>query len=201
MSFTSDVLDALAPMLYSGNEPLGDYLGGLSLPFELVETWASDTDTHIGWSLLLDVDRCPVEALPWLAQMIGMTLDTSLSEANQRQQISQAGNWKRGTLPAMQAAPAPYLTGSKAVIVRERYDGSGNDAPYYMEVITFDAETPNPTLVEAAVRKQKAAGIILTYVHLAGEDYQTVKDENATYGVLKSNYLTYGGVKSHQLGA
>lgn len=199
MSYAQDVLDALAPMLYaevSTGDALTDYVTGLSLPFELVETWASDTDTHIGWSLLLDVDRCPVEALPWLAQIVGLKLNTGLSVADQRQQIHDAPNWKRGTPGAMRAAPAPYLTGAKTVILRERYDGSGNDAPYYIEAITYTAETPNPTIVEAAIRSQKAGGIILTYVTASGPDLQFVKDNYATLQTIKDTFLTLGGLKA-----
>lgn len=201
--FAQDVLDALAPMLYAeattGNA-LADYVTGVSQPFELVEEWASDTDTDIGWSLLLDIDRAPVEALPWLAQIVGLKLNTALSVADQRQQIHNTPNWKRGSPGAMKAAPAPFLTGTKTVILRERYDGSGNDAPYDIEVITYTAETPNSAAVLAAVTKQKATGLILTYVTIAGQDYQTVKDNYVTYQALKDAYVTYQGVKANLVG-
>lgn len=203
MTFTTDILDALAPMLYAEadtDNALTDYLTGLSQPFELVETWASDTDTHIGWSLLLDVERCPVEALPWLAQIVGLTLDTSLSEADQRQQIEDVSNWKRGTPDAIKSVPAPYLTGSKTVIFRERYDGSGNDAPYYMEVITLASETTDATKVESAIRAQKAEGNILTYVNATGQDLQSVKDNFATLQDVKDTYATLGGLKTNTPG-
>lgn len=202
-NFAQDVLDALAPMLYAeattGNA-LADYVTGLSLPFELVEAWASDTDTtpsQVGWSLLLDVDRCPVEALPWLAQIVGLKLNTALSEADQREQIESTPNWKRGTPGALQAAPAPYLTGTKTVILRERYDGSGNDAPYDIEVITYTGETPDSASVLKALITQKATGLTLAYVTLSGQDYQTLKNNYSTYQAVKNAYLTYQGVKSN----
>lgn len=199
MSFAQEVLDALAPMLYAEattGDALTEYVTGLSLPFELVEAWASDTNTDIGWSLLLDIDRCPVEALPWLAQIVGLKLNTALSVANQRQQIHDAPNWKRGTPGAMAGAPAPYLTGSKTVIFRERYDGSGNDAPYYVEVITLVAETTDATKVEAVIRAQKPGGIILTYVNASGPDLQFIKDNYATLQTIKDTFLTLGGLKA-----
>lgn len=140
-SIASDYVDtAGVPVTSAG--PLTTYITGIAQPFELVEEWASDTDDDIGWSLLLDIDRAPDEALPWLAQIVGMTLDTSLSVADQRIQIHQANNWKRGTPGAIQAAPLPYLTGSKTVILRERFDGTSVDAPYYMQVATLASETP-----------------------------------------------------------
>lgn len=203
-NFAQDVLDALAPMLYaesSTGDALTDYVTGLSLPFELVEEWASDTDNgEVGWSLLLDVNRCPMEALPWLAQIVGLKLNTALSEADQRQQIHDVPNWKRGTPGAVQGAPVPFLTGTKTVIIRERYDGSGNDAPYAIEAITYTSETPDATKVEAVIREQKAEGLILTYVTLSGQDYQTIKDNYATYQALKDAYVTYQGIKSNLVG-
>jgi Phage tail protein (Tail_P2_I) len=199
MTFTQDLLDALAPMMYAeaqtGNA-LTDYLSGLGLEFELVESWVSDTDTDIGWSLLLDIDRCPPEALPWLAQIVGLTLPTGLSAADQRNLIRTTPNWKRGTVGALTGAAAPFLTGNKTVILRERYDGSGNDAPYYLQIITYASETPDSSLVLKALMSQKAGGIILTYTVATGQDYQQLKTNRATYQVMKNYYPTYAGVKS-----
>ena len=199
MSFTQDLLDALAPMLYAesgtGNA-LTAYLGGLGLPFDLVESWASDTATETGWSLMLDVDRCPDEALPWLGQIVGLRMAPGLSPDDQRQQIKDVANWKRGTLGAIAGAPAPFLTGTKTVIVRERYDGSGFDAPYYIEVITYAAETLDPVKVEAAIRGQKAAGIILTYVCEAGQDLQQLKDNHTDLQNVKDSYTTLAGIRA-----
>lgn len=204
MSFAQDVLDALTPMLYAESttgSALTDYVTGVSLPFELVEEWVSDTDTDIGWSLLLDVDRCPVEALPWLAQIVGLRLNTALSEADQRQQIHDVSNWKRGTPGAIKGAPAPYLTGTKTVVLRERFDGSGNDAPYDFEVITLASETTNATTVEAAFRSQKPVGDRLTYVNSTGQDLQDIKDNYATLQDLKNAFATLNGIKTNTLGA
>lgn len=202
--FTQDILDALAPMLYaeSSGGPLTDYLTGISRPFVLVEDWVSDTDDgDIGWSLLLDPDRCPVEALPWLAQIVGLTLNTSLSEADQRQQLHDVSNWKRGTPGAIKGAPAPFLTGTKTVVLRERYDGTGNDAPYDFEVITLSSETTDPAMVLAALISQKPAGNRLTYVNSSGQDYQDIKDNFTHYSDVKAAYLTYNGIKTNTLGA
>lgn len=202
--FAQDVLDALLPMLYADvapDTPLTDYVTGLSQPFELVEEWASDTDTQVGWSLLLDVDRCPLEALPWLAQLVGLRLNTALSEADQRQQLHDVSNWKRGTPGAIIGAPKPYLTGTQSVVLRERYDGSGNDAPYDFEVITVASETTDEDAVLAALTAQKPGGDRLTYVNASGPDLQYIKDNFATLQDLKNAYATLGGIKTNTLGA
>jgi hypothetical protein len=195
-SFAVAILEALDPMRYPGAEALDTYLIGLSRPFELIEYYASDTDTDIGWSLLLSLDRCPVEALPWLAQIVGVKLPQNLNESEQRNYIAQVSNWRRGTLGAIAGAANPTLTGDRTVIIRERYDGSGIDAPYYMEVVTYSAETPNPAATEAAIRSQKPAGIILTYTVLAGQDFQHVKDTYATLQDVKDRYTDFASMKA-----
>lgn len=200
-SFAQEILDTLTPMLYDpATAPLTSYVEGLSSVFQLIEDWASDTDTAVGWSLLVDVDRCPSEALPWLAQLVGVRLTGGLSAADQRQQIKSLANWKRGTPAAIEAAPAPYLTGTKTVILRERYDGSGNDAPAYLEVITYTSETADAVAAEAAIRAQKPAGLILTYNIIDGQDLQQVKDNYATLQDVKNAYVTLQGVKSNLVG-
>lgn len=200
-TFTTDLLDNLAPMLYAEEETgdaLATYLTALATPFELVEEWASDTDDAVGWSLLVDIDRCPDIALPWLAQLVGIkTRDiTGLTADQQRQQIRDLGNWKRGTIPAIRAAVLPYLTGTQTIIIRERFDGSANDAPYNIQVITYASETSDAVKVEAAIRAQKAAGLVLSYVNSMGQDLQSVKVGFATLQDVKSTYATLAGVKS-----
>lgn len=202
-TFAQDVLDNLLPMLYNEQDAPGDlttYVTAASRPFELIESWASDTPTAVGWSLLVDVDRCPDEALAWLAQLVGMRLDNAVSTNDQRTQIRNLQNWRRGTPLAMTSVAAPYLTDSKTVLFRERFDGTNVDAPYNLEVVTYTDETPDPTIVEAAIRTQKPAGIILDYQLNDGQDYQSLKDNYATYALVKAAYTTYEGVRADEPG-
>jgi hypothetical protein len=201
-TFAQAILDKLAPMLYDpATDPLTTYITGISDPFELIQDWASNTDAgEVGWSLLVDVMRCPDEALPWLAQLVGVRLTPGISSMDQRLQIEGLANWKRGTPAAMAAAPGPYLTGTKTVIFRERYDGTANDAPYYLEVATLDTETASPATVEAAIRAQKPAGIILDYEVITGQDFQAIKDNYAAFQDVKNAYLTFQGIRTNLVG-
>src|SRR5215831_2620003 len=109
-TFKQSLVDLLQPMLYSDaqqSNSLDTYLGSLSDPlFQTVDDWASDSDDgKPGYSILLDVNRCPDNALPWLAQFVGAKLTVGLSAAQQREQLIGLGNWKRGTVAALQAAP------------------------------------------------------------------------------------------------
>jgi len=167
--FKQSLKDLLQPMFYADANyynSLDTYIGGLSDPlFQIVDDWASDTDDgKPGYSILIDIDRCPDNALPWLAQFVGAKLTVGLSPAQQREQIRGLGNWKRGTVAAMQAAALPYLTGSQTVVIHER-----DTSPYHFLVYTLSAETPDQNKVLQALLSQKPAGLQMQYVVYAGQ--------------------------------
>lgn len=190
------VLDELASMLYGDTEPLTTYVGALSSPFQLVEDWASDTDTdEVGWSLLVDVDRCPVEALPWLGQLVGIEVNTSLSEADQRAQIQNEASWRRGTVEAIKSTPVPYLTGLKTVIIRERNTHACPSQPAYgLTVVTYADQTPDSAAVLEALLTQKPAGIILDYSVHTGQDFFQLKSNYNTFADVKAHYSTFADI-------
>lgn len=143
-SVAKEILDNLAPMLYAdGDSPqngaLQIYVGGLSEPlFQEIEDYVSDDPTTgaIGYSAWVDINRAPDAALPWLAQFVGVKLSGGTA-AQQRQQIKDLANFKRGTLAAMKTAAQNFLTGTKVVIIRERFGGA-----YLLNVVTYLSQTP-----------------------------------------------------------
>jgi len=168
-TFKQSLIDLLAPMFYSDTQysnSLDTYVGSLSDPlFQVVDDWASDGDKgEPGYSILLDVRRCPDNALPWLAQFVGAKLTVGLSAAQQREQLAGLGNWKRGTVAALQAAPLPYLTGTQYVQVKER-----DTSPYHLQVLVYANENTDPAKVQAALLTQKPAGLVMTFVNFAGQ--------------------------------
>ncbi len=168
-TFKQSLVDLLQPMLYDDvnqDSSLDTYLGGLSDPlFQVVDDWASDTDDgKPGYSILIDINRCPDYALPWLAQFVGAKLTVGLPPDQQREQIRGLGNWKRGTVAAMQAAPLPYLTGSQTVVIHER-----DTSPYHFLVYTLSSETPDQNKVLQALLSQKPAGLQMQYIVYAGQ--------------------------------
>lgn len=130
-----------------------------------------DPDDGPPGSPLVDVDRCPDWALPWLAQLVGVTIPAGMAPELARAGIRDVAGWKRGTVAALRAAAGFHLSGEKTVYFRER-DTTGGDPPYCLEVVTRTRETPDPAAVEAELRRQKPAGIVLTYRVVAGWDYQ-----------------------------
>jgi len=143
---------------------------------------------------LLDPARCPAWALPWLAQLVGMRLPTTISVDEQRAFIAALASHNRGTPAALAAAAGLYLTGNKTVMFRER-DPTGTDPPYTLEVVTRDDETPDPDKVLAALMAQKPGGIVLLYRQVQGWDYEQMTlegDEHGwTYATLPPMFATY----------
>lgn len=122
-----------------------------------------DTEEHDGWARLLDVNAAPPEALPWLAQFVGVTPLRGLSEEAQRLRIKEAAGWKRGSVASIRAAAQQFLTGTRQVEVYER-DGS----PWRFRVRTYLSETPNAQAVREAVLALKPAGMIFVHEVQAG---------------------------------
>jgi len=149
-----------------------------------------DPEEGLPGSPLVDVDRCPDWALPWLAALVGVTLPTGIDAATMREGIRSVAGWKRGTPAALRAAAGLHLTGDKTVYFRER-DPTGGDPPYCVEVVTLTSETPDPAAVEAALRRQKPAGLVLTYRVVAGYDWQQVDADYASWSALDAAYSSW----------
>lgn len=203
-SFAQGLYDAIAPLAYDDKNngwALALYCNAIGEMFQEIEDYARDSvDANgrviPGWSSIVDVNRAPSAGLAWLAQLVGVTLDQRLSDADQRAQIRNVGGWDRGSLASIAGAPLPYLTGTKTVIIRERDPGACAAQPAYgLTVITKTSETPNSAAVLAALLAQKPAGLVLNYVVLAGNDYTLVYNGGATtYANIFSTYTTYQGL-------
>lgn len=132
--------------------------------------------------------NAPAWALPWAAQIVGLSFVNrpGLTEQQQRDLMRDAANWRRGTTDTMRAVASLYLTGSKTMYFRER-DGD----PYYLEVVTLTGETPDPVMLNKALMATKPVGIVLTVRQVPGWDYQAMSDHETTYSTLPPRYATY----------
>jgi P2-related tail formation protein len=191
------LFNALAPL--TQGDPAGDLralCNSVGVMFEQVaQIVEPGPKGEPGWSLLLDVDRCPAAALPWLGQFVGVTVDPSLDEAAQRQQIRDEQGMARGTPAAMVAAAKRSLTGTRTVILIERDASVSPTEPAYgLKVLTRTSETPDTAVVLAALIAAKPAGIILDYATIDGQTWQDVIDNYATWGDVISTYSTWQDV-------
>lgn len=171
--------------------------------YELVENWVRDTPDGPGWSLLVDLDRCPDEALPWLAQFVGVRVLPDSTPADQRARIASTDGFKRGTREALIGAARATLTDPGTVVFRER-DGANMGHPtapdyaYCLSVITYDSQTPDPAATLQALLAQKPGGIVLNYRTAPGQDYLTLKTNYATYLAVKTAYVDYAAVRDDE---
>lgn len=166
--------------------PLREYCYAIGEMFSEVEVLArEDDDGNPPWSALMDVDRAPATALPWLAQLAGVELVKGLSDADTRAFIKAAQARNRGTRQSIIDAAKLFLTGTKYVDVVER-DGS----PYRLTLTTSVGETPDALKVERAVRKVKPAGIVLNY-DLLDLSYTALDTAYGTYADMDSAFVTY----------
>lgn len=171
--------------------PLLNYCGAVASMFDQIEAIARDLDDGTpGWAIIMNPDlaaQYAPEFLPWLGQFVGVQVDTTLSIADQVTQIKVKDGFRRGTSDAFAEAAKLYLTGTKYVLLKERY---GGDA-YKIFVRTLISETPNEAQVLAAMLAQKPAGIVLDYDSVAGPTYDIEAAAIATYNAAAVRYATY----------
>jgi len=116
---------------------LQDYLSGLGRMLDPVELLVRDSSEGVGWSVIVDVDRCPNQYLDWLAQWVGVVIPQGLTTEQRRERVKSTDGWSRGSVQAIKSAPLPYLSGSRTVILSER-----DSSPYHFTVATLKSETP-----------------------------------------------------------
>lgn len=151
---------------------------------ERVHELVSDTDNHEGLQTLFDVDACPAYALPFLAQLVGVELEPSLTEAQAREKIRTPEGFARGTIATMTAAIKRTLSGSQTVLIDERFGGSA----YAIRVRTFDSETASAAVTEAVVRAVKPGGLALTYESLVGQDWADLEASATDWADVEASY-------------
>lgn len=164
--------------------------GNIDLIYEIV----TDRDAGPGWQILLDPERCPAAALPYLAQFVGARLTQGMSVAEQRAAIGDPEGFGRGTPSAIVAVAKRRLTGTKTALLVEFYTGNA----YRMKLVTLESETPeaDETLREI-LEEQKPIGIRLFFNTSPDWDWAELEGEQATWGDVEEEFATWGAVVTH----
>lgn len=132
-----------------------------------------DPDYVPGWGTIFDIDTCPVEQLPYLAQFVGETLPAGATEAQWRQRLRDQPNKNRGTPAGIKAAARLTLSNDDGsignpdatVVFIERSASACPSLPAYGLTVGVRADQcPNPAATEAAIRSNMPAGIVLEYI-------------------------------------
>jgi hypothetical protein len=192
-TFVDDLLAAMAPWM---TPELEDYLRSLASMWDEVEQFILDSDEYEGWTILLDPDRCPAKALPFLAQFVGERLPVGLSTSMAREWIKDAPNQRRGTLESVFRAAQRSLVGNRLVLVLER-DGGTADR---MTVVTYTQETPDPAQVLRDLQDVVPLDVNLVYQTLVGQPWSSVRASYATWNAVRSSFSTWGKLMTSQSG-
>lgn len=156
-----------------------------------VYTYAFDSGDYPGWSILLDIDRVPDEALPYLAQFVGVTAPPGASGAENRDLIRNRPGWKRGTPDDLINAVKGTLIGSKRVTLLER-----DTSAYHATVRTFSVQTLDPAATQVMINTVKAAGLIVDLELIEGPTFTDVQATTApnTFAARLAEFPTFGDV-------
>jgi hypothetical protein len=190
---------ALLPLAYMDEElgwPLLYYCRSIGEMVQEIDDLVRDKPEGIGWSSIVDTTRVPEKFIDWLGQFIGAQFDQGWSYAQKVYALKDLPGFKRGQLSSMRAAAQQFLTGNKVVVIEEMYTGD----PYRVNVVVFTSETPFPTATEKAVRAQKPAGILLTFMMTTGQDYLALRTFHDDYAEVKSLFADYEEVRDNPSG-
>lgn len=191
MGFWEELYDAMSSL--QSEEANQDYAlqkmsQAIGAPFEDMWTLVVDSDDgKPGWSILLDITRCPDEYLPWLAQFVGAKPILGESSANYRLRIASAWVWHRGTLDGIYQAAA--RVGCTRFLVNERV---GGDA-WAVQFLFLSSEYTQAK--EDYIARWLPAGIIWSHAFWSGVIYQGVKTTYATYQAAKTANANYQALR------
>lgn len=101
---------------------IGQMIQGLdNLFFDQID---NDGNYYPGPSQLLDINRCPTDMLPWLGQFVGVSVDPTLRDDQQRYSILQESGFGRGTPSAILAAANKFVHAGGTATLTERDAGA-----------------------------------------------------------------------------
>jgi len=186
------IYDALAPLAENDAEQeyaLAIFCGGIAAMFDQVADLSRDTEDSPGWGVIMDPEKTPF--IDWLAQFPGVVIPGGVDDATAREWLSNTDGRNRGTPAAIEGAAKAFLVGDKTVYLIERFG-----SPYRLQVTTWESETPDPVRVEAAVRAQKPAGLVLTYSVIKGGDFKTLRDTHSDFADVKATFTDFDDVRS-----
>lgn len=131
------------------------------------DSYDTDGDIAPSWSTVLDINRCPSDALPWLGQFVGARLPSTLRDDQMRYEIENSPSWARGTPASILAAANRYLLPGYAATLTER-----NPDPYSLAITV-----PN-------------AGVV------GNATYGSIANGYPTYTAVQADFGTYAALWS-----
>lgn len=173
---------------------LGDQAGEISDLFDRIDVLpVEDGGDPDATSALTDPTAADAAWLPWLAQFVGVQLDESMTEAEQRDAVRYASSGLRaGTKTGVAAAAKTVLTGGKYAKVYDHAvpNAGGTLDPgsqWDVTIVTRTSETPDPALVLATVvaKGAKPVGDVLHH-----------QPYSATWAQIEAAFPTWADIEA-----
>jgi hypothetical protein len=200
MSVGEELYETLTPLVQQYGDPddaLLTYMTGIGIMFQPVDDMAKDgPNGEPGWSQVIDLTRAKTEWLPWLGQWVGYYVpekaesqtDEEYDELERGRIISRSSH-RRGSIPILREVVQEHLNDPKDVIIDER-----TSSPHQIHVYIYNTQIATTAAqAEAAARRQKAAGLIMTFtiLGLGSVSYTNLQAANTDYTEVITRHVDY----------
>lgn len=155
----------------AGKTDLERYLNSIAAMFQPVAELATEegSDGEPGYvppyGRIFNPATCPKDALPYLAQYVGVVLPTGGTEAEWRALIEAEAGLERGTRSSVEAAIKRVL-GTEPFALQERTEANGTEGAYHFNVIVGTGKATQS--LYTAINSVKPAGIWYTIIEGSG---------------------------------
>jgi len=146
--------------------------------------------TGRGWVNAFDIDG---NAPAWLAQLVGVRPDPTLTPTQQRDIIRSRAAWVTGTYRALLATIRSALTAEKRVVIDERDAGAWH-ATIRVYESDFAVGTTQQTIRDLAER-HRPAGMTFDFVFYPSFSYAEAELTAGTYAEAELTAGTYADVE------
>lgn len=200
---SEELYEALAPAFTQGDEDrdwisLRICIAITTGRIDLLHSYLiDDIDNLPAWAVIFDPERAPAEALPYLAQFSGALLTPEMNEEARRKAIQVPEAFSRGRPASIEAVAKRRLTGTKSVILTERY----TENAWRLRIETLESETPEPEQTKAdIIAYQKPIGIVLFFNQRVEWTWGEAKEsaEFPTWKSVKENFDTWQEYRTHE---
>lgn len=182
-----ELFERLAPVHQGDTRALRVLCHAATRVMEETSRVATSDESPAGWSLALDPDLAPAASLGWLAMFTGAPAGVKT-----RQGVKDGWILRRGRPASIRIAMGQTLTGTRRVILTERYLGSA----WRLLAQTYSVETPNPAATEAIFREHVPMGVIGTFQVIGGQTVGDIEGRYPTVGDAETAYATVGDAES-----
>lgn len=167
--FSERLIARLEPWM---SPDLERYCRALAAMFDPILTLAEETGQdgqstppyEPAWGKILDVNLCPPQALGWLAQFVGVSLPTTVTEEEARALIRAEGGFERGTRQSIEAAIERVLGVGTHYTIEERTNLGGEEKAYWFLVIVPPGDASKA--LSEAIESVKPAGLLFAVVEV-----------------------------------